>query len=1658
MKKFALYIGFTLFIANMNAQQAGFTPNQPSKCAPSTVTFINNSTGSPSSYSWNFGDGTPNSNAKDPQHPFLNAGTYTVTLTVNYGGTISTHSETITVINPPVFTFTKLNDSVCPGGSVSFLPSVTSPSIGAVQSYLWDFGDGGSSSSTNPTYQYMNVPNQPVRYTISLTVTDTNGCSSKDTISNYIYVKPKPIVDFSVDKSYFCLPNIPAMVTFSDSTTVTTNNIYLWNFGDGGTSTQKNPTHGYQAVGNYSVSLTVTSSEGCSNTLSKSRMVEVIDFTVDIDPSDTIFCSVPANVSFRVLPNRTNVEYFWSFGDDSTGQSSLYAATHTYRSAGTYIVTLVADYRNGICFSYDTVRVHVYDRDSTEAHFSINGSTFLWDTILCDFQYPSPVVFADATQYPTADDFGYGAVSWWFGDGDSIMNTNPASHIFSSDTDYYHITMRITTPYGCPLETMRSIWFNSDTNIALVFSTSGGGCAPYNADAAIYQACGESKAVVFIYDWGDGSPPDTLYDWDTAIWNPLTDWGNWSRLKPIYDTLTDGYGRDMRCPEWVPPWIPCACGSLLGRGTHTYTDTGIFTVTVTFTTLAGCTYTRIDSIPVGYPPKSWFIPTYKEECFSQSGEAFTFVQAFDSLDAQGNLIARSRANEWFWSDTALVCPWVVFKDTTRLRACDTGYQNIRLIPFHNRCPGDTVYMYDVSYVCPPIAGFITDGDSIEFCGYPVTIKFNNLSRGATGYKWFFGDEEDLINQSTDTTENPIFTYSHATPFLFKNGIKPGLMVTLIAYNDDSLVTSPTYNRCHYCEDTALTAIYIAYGTPKLFNSPKDICQGNIVTFYDSGTYNIEIAGWSIQFFADNPLNAEHPSPYGFDILDPRYTYEDIQEGFSVVFNTMDNYTAVLTVVDFYDCLYYDTITFSIFPQSNIAFASGKDGILFTKSKDTLCANYPDLLYLRDFSYTLPPFDTAEIVQWKWKMYQDTTLIDSSTLQNPTFLNTVEGLYDLSLHIVNEYGCTTDAMFQNQILVNKITAAFYPGQEWYCNHTDVEFYNLSYISPSEYNRNTPFTYTWDFGDGSPPFTNTGINDRVFHTYHSTKSPDTVPVTLTVSANDGACVDTYIGQVVIMGPIASFTDDGHLFPCPDGGRQINFQSTSAGNPTSYYWNFGDTFSNSNESNLKDPMHDYSRAGYYDVTLAVQDNLGCKDTLIVPKHVFIDGPIGDFLYGELSGCVEHTVTFTPLITIADSIMVNPDGAVAISGGGANVNDPLFHTYTVPAAYVPYFYLILWVDTVRCVVEWSGKDTVFVIDMFPDFETDSLYCSQGDTVLFPNTTTLLPDYLGLDSAIWSFGNGDTSHAIDGQTQYNTVGTYAVNMTVYAKKCSKQISKNIEVIDLPNTVNIDPDSADICGDELTVLFTASFKEDIPAVLAPQYEWVFDDGEIFYGNPASRTFYSTGVYPYQLLVTFGQTKCVLTYFDTVLIQVRAFPTAEFDPVPQTANYGEEIQFIDKSVPGHGNLIYWYWNLGDTTDSYLQNPTHGYTTRSGPITVSLWIEDEFGCRDSIEHEVLILESLDFPNIFTPIGSDGKRYFFRPVEDKGFFKEFQISVYNRWGNLVWENTCEDPGCPDYGDNFWWNGTNKFGKPVSRGVYFWVVHAVPLSGTKPMIKNGSVTVVGE
>ena len=139
-------------------------------------------------------------------------------------------------------------------GAAPLTVQFTDQSTGVVLSWLWDFGDGTTSTEQNPAHTYTD----PGTYTVSLTVTSPDGTDT-ETIAGYIVVTP---VAAELEVSFDLAPNFgmrPLLVQFTD-TTVSPEPIlsWFWRFGDGSTSTQQNPAHIYRVPGLFSVSLTVT--------------------------------------------------------------------------------------------------------------------------------------------------------------------------------------------------------------------------------------------------------------------------------------------------------------------------------------------------------------------------------------------------------------------------------------------------------------------------------------------------------------------------------------------------------------------------------------------------------------------------------------------------------------------------------------------------------------------------------------------------------------------------------------------------------------------------------------------------------------------------------------------------------------------------------------------------------------------------------------------------------------------------------------------------------------------------------------------------------------------------------------------------------------------------------------------------------------------------------------------------------------------------------------------------------------------------------------------------------------------------------------------------------------------------------------------------------
>jgi PKD repeat protein len=308
-----------------------------------TVNFTDSSTGNPNTWYWTFGDGG-SSTSQNPSHMYNSTGTFSVTLSASNstntcGGTPITITDLFYVAYTPVVTDFTTNHgdtafTVYKGVSVQF----TDQTSGDPTSWSWNFGDGGTSTLQNPLHAY----NTTATFDVSLTASGPGGSDTETKIGLVTVIEAPPCPDFSAS------PN-PAeqgdTVSFTNQTTYSTScgpvSSWLWNFGDGNSSTSESPTHAYSAVYTYTVSLQATGAGGTVTETKDEWMAvnppcPVAEFTADnwTPLEDTL-------VSFTDQSTGTISSRLWDFDDGNF--SALTNPTNTFTDPGTYHVTLTVN-------------------------------------------------------------------------------------------------------------------------------------------------------------------------------------------------------------------------------------------------------------------------------------------------------------------------------------------------------------------------------------------------------------------------------------------------------------------------------------------------------------------------------------------------------------------------------------------------------------------------------------------------------------------------------------------------------------------------------------------------------------------------------------------------------------------------------------------------------------------------------------------------------------------------------------------------------------------------------------------------------------------------------------------------------------------------------------------------------------------------------------------------------------------------------------------------------------------------------------------------------------------------------------------------------------------------------------------------------------------
>lgn len=486
------FIGIFILLAFVSSEEvkaqlvSSFNINKSEGCIPLIVVFDNTSTGNPDSCIWDFGNGN-SSRLCDPVATYTTAGTFTVSLTVVKGAQRSVSTKSITVFPSPIADFDADKYGGCTPLPVSFTDKSQS-SGAALQSWVWDFGDGRSSNLKNPVNNYL----AESTFNVTLIVTDAKGCKGSLTKNGFITTTISPKPEFTASNLIAC--KFPFDVTFTNNTQSAFPLTYTWDFGNGNTSSVDNPQTTFQTAGVFPVKLTALNSFGCADDTVISLQIELEQFIPEIVLPVTSGCA-PLNISFSAKSNIPITNYNWNSGDGSVSLAPT--GTFTYNNQGTF--QLSGNFQNAQgCSERLVIPINVLPRPV--ADFSATPTEGCGTPLNVQFTSGTP----DAVSH-----------SWNFGDGGSSTLQNPVKTYTQSRI--FTVRYVAINAAGCRDTITKRDFIKIGPPILALTPENPSGCIPHRTDFILFKD-GPGVYDNVIWDFGNGqtfsgvNPPPQTYN------------------------------------------------------------------------------------------------------------------------------------------------------------------------------------------------------------------------------------------------------------------------------------------------------------------------------------------------------------------------------------------------------------------------------------------------------------------------------------------------------------------------------------------------------------------------------------------------------------------------------------------------------------------------------------------------------------------------------------------------------------------------------------------------------------------------------------------------------------------------------------------------------------------------------------------------------------------------------------------------------------------------------------------------------------------------------------------------------------------------------------------------------------------------------------------
>ena len=1462
-----------IFINNSYFSQANasFNADIISGCSPLVVNFTNTSTNS-ISYTWDFGNGTT-SILNNPSATFVNPGFYTVKLVAN-GATSSDSIISIDYIHVLDKPMASLTYNIITNCETDNIIDFTNSSTGAT-SYIWDFGNGDTSSIISPTYSY----SYPGSFPVTLVAYNSIGCSD-DKIIGPIIINPTPILNAVVDSSLIC--DSTYNFTFTGSSSNSSIAKWEWFFGDNidSISFNSNIQHIYNTTGFFSPSVIATSVNGCVDSMDLNT-INIFSKENYLMTSNNLSGCPPLDVNFTISPSNSIQNVIWDF-DDGNILSGNSSANNQYLNDGVFYPFATVESSNG-CIQDVLFPNSINLSNSPIGTF--NMSNFSGCPPI-DVQFD---VFTSNSNTFYID----------FNDGYFDANLNSLTHTYN-ENGTFKPTLTIIDSNNC-----RNI-INMDTVLS--------GVSDIDFVASINQGCASlkvdffsnSNADTYYWDFGDSTysieeNPEHIYDFEgnytvsfyandsTSCIDTLVQEDYILVIKDSVDLITidtiiacspyvfntDVYNIGVNFWNWDFGDGDLDSGSNIS---HTYTQSGTYNISLFTDAPNGCKY-DLNNFAFLQIDNSITDATLNTNCSN------------GNVNITNNSIGVVQ-HQWNMGDGTIYTTPNVTHNFTPSQSYVITYEAISDIG----CSSFEYFsaVFDCTPPNPIVCQMPLQTPINQICGFR-NANMNSPFTTASSWEWDFGDGQ------ISTEKNPSHYYSTVGFFNvihvahYSDGTSDTLIINNFINQDD---LDPTFlmSKNEFCNYNTYTFNNNSLGaTMWEWSLDSTVISTNS---FDSLTLQLNDSVSLLNLKITNQYGCESESQQNIFLYHPLALIE--QDSFACFGGTINIVCSVkddpIHTWDMKDgsLLTPDTAIFHGYQQSGWftpTLLLDNMGCVREIQLDSIQILEPDASFTPLFQNPICRTDSLyfQANSTAYSNYNWSGGVTSSNSDSAWIIMNNSGNQQISL-TVSERGCSS-SFNSDTILVNQANADFNYSLLNNCVPIDVVFQDSSI---------NPVIWEWNFPNGFSSTAQSPSQQFINFPFDS--------IQLKITDING-CTDS-IRKKIINDFNAKFIASDTIL-C--AGTNITFTPVSEIVNT-FQWDFGD----GNISYDSVPSHVYQNPGTYNVKLIASDGQGCIDTTILYNYIEVKQVIADFSHVSNGNCPPVVTTFTNL---------SSGGSNYYWDFGDNLNSSIqnpAHTYSVGGYYDVS---LISSDNFGCSDTIEINNLVYIPGPILDFNIDQVFGCDSLSISITNNSSNTTNYL------YNFGNGATSASQNPTYTYSNPGSYQITLVGEdSAGCQVAlISSEIITVDVSPIINFQISDTNLCIGE-------SFSITNSSVLASSHQWLYGSNTLNTASPIN-ILGLVGINPLKYISGNANSTC----YDTSIINivVNSGPILDFTVDQYFGCDSLTISIIDNSL----NTNNYLYNFGDGVTSNSPSPNYTYSN-PGSYSINLVGEDSAGCQQTL----------------------------------------------------------------------------------------------------------------